>query len=1105
MTARALLDRIETLSPADRRREIALRARQAAPAEIEALTAELVADSLWGAEIAAALAREARAVTPLLALLGYPHARVRELAIAALPRCTEATPETVLAAYAGASARERARLIRSVRATRRSELADALLGAALHACRISEARLVLPAVSPDLAAEHLGTLIPGAEHPEHIVRAHPGPSIPVLLASVRVSAPAERAAVWTRIQPALGLAIAATGEDEAVRISARECPPAEGWEYDHGPLWDALVRANPEAATRELISTRLNLRQDLFLSRGTARFLAAQAPAALLDLLSAHLQDDYPSLLATRILTSAAPADARLLLATLIDRGVRVHTGRWDGDDLLPEIARNTAALLSPGEESAGWLPLSEAEPFLAPLLTDADPLRRARGYQTLITAAGLDSQAGLPALLTRHTALLGERGSVRGAALTTLADLPSRALSTLTADAFLPLLRAALSAPDRDLGTLYALSRIALRLLTASRGDDPLGWRILDAVAPITTIVWNLRVIPDELRALVIDRLLPHAHTTEALAQLSWMDPKHPGVTNELERRIAQLGPDDDAAAEALLTAWLRDRDTRTARVRALLSAASPLPAALASPAVRATLAHAASDLIAQALATAGLSDAGLLPETARSASWGAGTRALVAAAYGELLRASTDDEYAAREALGALARIPGYGLDVLRDLALAPDEAAADSPDADPSAARLRARATALLGARPEDAAADTDLCTILTSAADPAIGPLRRVAGAALVRRAGTLAAADSAALLDRIAAATNTVSARRLALAAVDRAAPIDHAARRLLILGADPHPDVVWTAIGLALGRAEAATERAFIRAEFAAGLTEEDALRAGSLLARIHPGSLSPAARSDATRAITAVVSAAGALSDAAVPLVHGWVSGAPELAAEVWHALAAAPEHCSPGTGRLVAAILAEGHVLGAREAIHALSLAPLARHTLGTILDAEHLLAGRRLPPESAEALRFVAEDLATTGEHARISARLAYSLFSVSDVPPAQLVPVLRAALAGRGSVAAETTTGFTAQHLAETPSRVWELVDALVTASADAAELIVAVDTLGRLSTASAPAADAAQEKLRALLPQLPPEPRERALDALARVAQPGVLPVRTRTV
>ncbi|WP_030147649.1 hypothetical protein [Mycetocola saprophilus] len=1146
MIADELLDLIDPLSPADARREIARLARELDAEALGTLCAELFERELWGGEVAVDLAREARLLPALATALTHPDARVRIRAISALPRCADATAETVLDAYARASARERRALLRAIRALRRTDLADALLNAALDSERIEDARTVLPAASPTLAEQHLGTLLPGSARPERIARAHPVASVPILLESLDWTPHEARDAAWDRLTPALVAALAeithrvdapttTPGLPSAILAAVSSQAPLEGWTGTHSPLWNALLRADPDQTLPLLARARLHPYRPALPARGIARELIARASDPLHDLLAAQLGEPRPTALATRLLTSAAPEDARAILRTLIERGVALPARGWTGEHLLPATARMSAARAGNPESDIPWLPLAAAEERLDARLRSSIAEVRAHAYRELLGAAVLDPGADLSALLHRLDRLGSERGTVRLAALDALCAAPASRLARVTEESLYPLVHAALIAPDRDPGTLSVLARLAIRILTGTDNTSSLGWRMVDAITKVNPLVFPLDRIANPLCSLLLDRILPRASSTETLVQLAWEAPAHPGLDAALLAAIRATDPDVIFEFSPLIGAWLRGRRTRVARVRALLRDPEiDRDALLGEAGVQAVLTHAGSDLLASVPGAAGSE-----PATHRSSGWSATARTLVASAYEATLREAADNEFVRFVALSALSRIPGHGLATLRQAALTPETLIeSDEDDSVIAAERLRGRALALLGARTEDAGADDVLCAILSGdaveAADPgangsgadgsgangpgatgtgangvdanaahangagtpapASGALRRVAGSALIRRAGTLTAAHTAELLTRIDAAATGVSTRRFALAALDRAGTADHAARRLSILGPRPHPDLRWRAIDLALAHPEARTERAFVRAELSRLHSPEDSERAGARLAAISSATLSPAARAEALRAAIDVVKSTGVWAPASLTLIRVWAPHQRDLADTFWHAVARAPEDVPVAAAAVTATLLAAGHTEGAADALLTLAQNRGSRLALLRILDPDALVASAPLPDSAVTTLLSIARSLSATGEHARIASHTAWALTAAATLEPDRVAAALAETLAGRASIAAELVDSAASRTLLHHTEHALALANLL--SAGDPAAQIVAVDLLAACISGTRQSGETIV-LLRDALPRLAPEPRERALDVLARATQPGV--------
>ncbi|MFZ4843212.1 hypothetical protein [Mycetocola saprophilus] len=1148
MIADELLDLIDPLSPADARREIARLARELDAVPLGTLCAELTERGLRGGEVAVDLAREARAVAPLIAALGFPDARVRIRAISALPRCADATAEPVLDAYARASARERRALLRAVRTLHRTDLADALLQAALDSERIEDARTVLPAASPTRAEQHLGTLLPGSARPERIARAHPVASVPILLESLDWTPHEARDAAWDRLTPALVAALAeitprvdapttTPGLPSAILAAVSSHAPLEGWTGTHSPLWNALLRADPDQTLPLLARARLHPYRPALPARGIARELIARASDPLHDLLAAQLGEPRPTALATRLLTSAAPEDARAILRTLIERGVALPARGWTGEHLLPATARMSAARAGNPESDIPWLPLAAAEERLDARLRSSIAEVRAHAYRELLGAAVLDPGADLSALLHRLDRLGSERGTVRLAALDALCAAPASRLARVTEESLYPLVHAALIAPDRDPGTLSVLARLTIRILTGTDNTSSLGWRMVDAITKVNPLAFPLDRIANPLCSLLLDRILPRASSTETLVQLAWEAPAHPGLDAALLAAIRATGSDNIFEFSPLIGAWLRGRRTRVARVRALLdNPRLDRDSLLGEAGVRAVLSHAGSDLLARIPGAA----AGE-PDTERSGHWGSSARTLVASAYEATLREAAENEFVRLTALGSLSRIPGHGLATLRQAALSPETLIESGEDDSVIAAeRLRGRAVALLGARTEDTGADDVLCAILSGdaveAADPetagpwatgsganganangtgangvdanaahangagtpapvsAYSALRRVAGSALIRRAGTLTAAHTAELLTRIDAAATGVSTRRFALAALDRACTADHAARRLSILGPQPHPDLRWRAIDLALAHPEARTERAFIRAELSRPHSPEDSERAGARLAAISSATLSPAARAEALRAAIDVVKTTGVWAPASLTLIRAWAPHQRDLADTFWHAVARAPEDVPVAAAAVTATLLAAGHTEGAADALLTLARNRRSRLALLRILDPDALVASAPLPDSAITTLLSIARSLSATGEHARIASHTVWALTAAATLEPDRVAAALAETLAGRASIAAELVDSAASRTLLHRTEHALALANLL--SAGDPAAQIVAVDLLAACISGTRQSGETIVQ-LRDMLPRLAPEPHERALDALARATQPGV--------
>lgn len=1073
MNASALLNEVADLSPAARRSRLAEVAR-AADGDLDALCRDLEAHSTAGAETAIALARAAGLTEALRRGLDHADGRVRALAASALPAAADLPASVLLAAYRGASTRERRALLRGILRERRGHAADVLIPEALTAGRTREAVTLLPLSGEET---YLFELLPLAAAPVRAVRGREDLARPRLLELLREATPLGRERAWARYAPAL---TARLGDPEAatqILDTFAAVPPLTGWGGAQGGLWDSLLGLLPEETSALLTRLPAATSRPYRPSSRIARGLAQNPGDALLGLLLMPAPAGGPSALLTRIVLSAEPPRATALLATLLDRGLPVPAPGWPGEHRLPAAARIRAARerVRARPETVGpelaRLAFPEALAALTPLRESPEAELRGTGYALSITAAGFGTAADLNGLLTGLTRLARERDPVREHALSTLAGLPLRALGGLETGVMATLARDALAAADRSAATLAALRNLAARLLAPGSGIRAElraeAVSVLIATVPAGGYWPDLaHIAPSEAETLCT-RALGGGPLANPVPLLRALGPRARGnAAGEAALLAALPEPEHSRAVVSLL---LADPATRVNRTRTLLAAD---PGLITHPGIADVVSGAASDLITPALLHG---PAGFRPDTARSAGWDGGRRALVAhtlIADDRALRAASaghPEEWATLRRLSALAGIPGEGLGYLR-------ERAGEADPADPSAERVRERVLLLLGARTEDHAGDDLLLDGLGSASASA-------AGAALIRRAGILRPSSALGLIHTAASAAIGVVARKALLEAVDRVDPAERGAELAAVAGPDPHPDVAFAAASVAARRPASAEGLTALRTAV------PGEVRGITLLSRIDPDTLPPAYRSEyAALLISLCGSPESASITSALTLIPRWVGTDPALDSAFWATLPLLPAGATPA--RAAAQMLSLGAVTGFPEAIADLLARDVpARGRLRALLFPPTLAAAGPLPDAAARALLAAGEALTAAGLHARTATALGVHVLIFSALPVPEVAAALSGFLGERGSVAAEAAAGdLPLGAPAAAAGRLGEAADVLLgpPGPVSPARAILAVEFARRALTAPAVPAGAV-ERLRSYRAGLPEEAQERALD------------------
>ncbi|MFC9247883.1 hypothetical protein ACFT7S_28870 [Streptomyces sp. NPDC057136] len=807
----ALLDTVDSLSYPQRMRELAARARRfRADGVLRAVLEEL--ENGGGpyerglAVIAAAVGQDREWIERCLA---DEDSFVRSHALQVARSL--GVPDTAYErALADAPTAVRRRLMRAIVADGRTGLADRLIDGVRETWGDAEAARLLPGCSTGTVSRLLPDLFRSVGGWTALGRRHPGPLLDAAEQDLAAQPEALRDDWWRWY-----------GHDRAVAAAAPRLPhrvldllerhgPSTVPVGLHGSL-GPLATADPARLLRLLVASggldALAVSRSGALGHTVLHRLARQAPEGLVVALARTLAGHGDVL--NRLLLALPPARRAAFHEAVVE-------GRGESDTvdapLLDAMPRSHVAHLArrmadrARDRGEHWSSVLLAESYLPPaevrerLLTATRrpaAADRAEAWPLLIRNAGRSGDPSVVAtVLDDMLRLRNEQDPVRSAALRALlgtapalfTDEVEPLLDRITTDA--------VEAPDSSPHTRSTLSSLALGIL---REHTATGQRALVNWALRTLVRLSGSTGHADLGRL--DRTLRRGqeHTVfEALRP--WLEAGSDksdyglvfALTRAVGRRAAAM-PElqellwqavrygNNSAARTAIGLWLQpaaDRDERVERVLAREPSAAVLPDIIALLTGRRT------DLLDPYLAesppygrflTHGTS---WTPPVEHSARWV--PRQQLAAAH-TLARAARDEKlplYARAAAITDLARIPGHGVDAIREWTASTDVVLAEA------ALAALARTDAPADALPELLAHTGD---------DRARVAVYAASRAALHTRPATL----GALLRDRTAPGTGKVTSRKEMVRLAATRLPVDQAAQVLAeaYATADQHPDV----------------------------------------------------------------------------------------------------------------------------------------------------------------------------------------------------------------------------------------------------------------------------------------------------------------------
>lgn len=804
------------------------------------LTAELLGGSHRARELGVQFALIAGDTAAILGALRQGSPLIRESAASALGRVPMPAPEQLIEAYAGASARERQRLVRGIVAHRRGDLATVLLPESLALGYDADAaRLLRAAGYRDLAA-HAADLLPAIDDARFLAVRVPE----LLLAEARTVLPGHTAAdgYWLRRGDALAELVRShpvlAAEVLALVVAH---PPEHGWRHDHAALWNALLIAVPDALAAYAAQSVVPE-----LSRTAVRAVLERGGADVVALLSGDR--------AGRAFRTGDPARLRALLATVPARPGAAP--EWARERVLPEAVRITEAEAAiaahvgpvPPHVTArlGW---PRARTVLLELARGRDLQVRATAAPAAIASTVFDASGEeLADALAELPRVRTEAETVRVAVIGALADLPAGRVATLPLKTLTDLREDALAARDHSEYTARALIRLAVHLVRSDRRDwaletlatvDPGGY-----LGPVDALTGTDAAAAAD--ALLSGGFVPAIRIVGEF-----------GMTPAIEAHAGAALIDEHSAEDAddLAEIWLARAATRGERVQGLIAD----PSALQLDAVDRLVRGARSELLDPSLLGTDLDGRFVwaperwMPRITQVRSWSEDQRRAAAERLGAVLAEDPTDE----RALEALAAIPEYRHRPLAAIAEI-DEASAE---------RVMA-----VGATPNpvlSAALRTDAAA---------------TAGFAVIRRAARTRAGDVAALIDAMLTgpAPRLTGAKAL-LRAAEYATRAEVPGLRARILDAvGGHPDVALAGLRIALARPAEAIEQAW-------ALMPADP-DAAALLRGVVPARLDAATTQDYAGLIADLIAGDEPLVAArAVTASVAWIAAHPAIRAQLW------------------------------------------------------------------------------------------------------------------------------------------------------------------------------------------------------------------------
>ncbi|WP_457029979.1 hypothetical protein [Kitasatospora sp. P5_F3] len=701
-TAERLLAAVAPLPHPLRLREVARAGAALAPSgELPALLAELGSGGPYERRLAALAAQAGRQTDYLAERLTDPDRVVRcyaHRAVGQLP-----VPDGVVEqALLDAPTAVRAELSTAVLRARRTALAERLVPQLRERWGAAEAARLLPVCSAEFVARELPGMAHAVAFSSSLGRRHPAA---VLAEAERQLADLSRGmgpALWKR--HVLGLAAAARAEP-AGALGLMERHPAGKLLR---PLRDRLADlagADAERTVRLLLGFGRE-RYAPPLRRALARRLVRSMPPSLPELAHRY-HDDHLALL--RQLPPARRAAFFDSVAALPG-----HTLSWWGSNLLAVLPRSerrsrAMALLAErraedghGGELADWLamrvtepgedgslslltvlPVAEGRPRLLEATRSAEWYERGQAWSELILAAGRSGDPeAVREVLELAERLRNEQDPVRREAVEAVAELGPDLLRT-SAEPLARFTGAALDARDCSPDTRAQLTRLAVGALRTP--GVPADW----AVRAIERTEGHGLTLPqggeEAVVALLRELLERSAGSSDARLLLTAADAlgsRVRGLPVVLALLEQVLRSGDDAAYERAVGHLLGDPGTRDERVAVLLAAE---PSAVLLAPVRAVLSRTRTDLLDRLLDAPVAGRFGRadhpLPDLSVADRWLPEQQRTVA---GRLARTVDDPARSQAERTAAVrdaARVPGYGLALLRRWAAAGDTVVAEA----------------------------------------------------------------------------------------------------------------------------------------------------------------------------------------------------------------------------------------------------------------------------------------------------------------------------------------------------------------------------------------------------------------------------------------
>jgi len=1012
MRASRLITETNHLSSRARTGHIIAQARRLDPARADTLVANLRAGDRYSREVGLLVASAAGRAEELNRYLDDGDVSLRIIAASALVRLGEFAPDAAVAYAGSASAEERRALISAVLRARRRDLADALVPHERAAFRAAAAARLLAVASPDVVRENIDDLLPSLPSAAAVARAYPLQFLDHARRDIGFLPPRAWASWWHRRGSAVLAAVRAGGSANAALELVEEFPPAMGWVRWHSALLGELAGHDRDRLTGALLASP-GIRPHL--SRRTLR-LIAESPSALgIAFARQLLEADRAEF--RRLVLSVAPPRRSELFDALVDllgaapRLERELLAALPATVRIAQAREMLSQLSQAGEELFNYqarLPFAEAEPLLRPLLTESAPELRAAGYRVLLESVGYThDRAALRDLLESFTRLPNEQEPVRSAALVAIADLPLRVFDDIQVSALTRIVDDAVTARDHSGVSAAAIRTLASRVLTSTSSTDALRAFAIACIQRSNGVFFlpRLDAISFGLAERVVVALLPlideHARVDRhdvlftlvaALGRRAW---GLAALDARLERACANR---DAGVASTAISMWIADPRVRTARVRALIAKDRSV---LALPQVETVVATAASDLLTRKVLDGAVAgrfqsrNAVWLPPARFSRHWTGEQREAAAARLGRFATARSIDLWVQFRALALLSYVPEFGLRHVL--------AAASSP-----VVLTSEKGLALLGGFGADAQVDRVLAGALRT--DRA-----RVAGPALVRRAGILRPEEVDDSVRAMLAGEPKVTARKSLAYAVGRAALVEPWALYEHILGDHPHDDVTIAVAAAQRNRLDDPRAVGVLLAQLSG-----DGRGAG-LIGGIDPVTVSALRRHEFAVRLAGICDApAPATRKRAALAALNWLAFAPDLRAAVWVLLADARDRPTslPFAGDLARSMLDSGHPEGFRRTVAALLLSDaatppeldsLARSRISALLHPFGWTNPQRDHPSTAAELEAVIDSLVHAGAFAIEASGAALRL--LLQHPDDASADRLSAALGGRAAVALE----------------------------------------------------------------------------------------------